>query len=99
MPPEKKPEKSDKPAPAPSGGDPFVEIVSILVGALAILYILNSVVVGITSSSLFSHGLYGLTPQGIIFYHTRPIASLDNPFQAKVVALHNLPVFNDPGEH
>ncbi len=90
--------KPTAPAPASSGGDPFVEMVSIVGGIFILLYILNALVVTVTSSALFSHGLQGLTPQGIILDHTRPIASLANPLGVSVVALHTLTVYNNPGE-
>ncbi len=83
----------------PSAGDPFVEIISMFGGAFIVLYIVSQLFMTIGASALFSHGLKGLTPQGIILNHTRPIASLDNPLGAGVVALHDLSVYNDPGMH
>lgn len=87
--------KSDKPAPAKK--DPFIEIVIFLLGALLLVYLLNNVLATVTSSGFFSRGLYGLTQEGIIKRHTRPIASLDKPIGAKVVSIHDTKVFNSPG--
>lgn len=84
------------PAPAPAS-DPFVEIVTFIVGAFVVLFLINSVIASINSSRLFSHGLAGLTPQGIIANHTRPIASLANPILARIVVLRDTSVYSDAG--
>ena len=102
---------ADEPKPAPAGApkppagapaappakDPFVEIVSVIGGILIFLYIVNRIIGGLGSTSIFSHGFKGLTPDGIVYYHTRPIASLDNPIGAKIVTLHDISVYGDAG--
>ncbi len=98
----KKPEggakPGDKPAPpAPAPKDPFVEIVTLFFGLFLFLYIVNSIIVGITSHRIFSRGWAGLSPQSIILSHTRPIASLLNPIGAGVVALRNISVYESAG--
>jgi hypothetical protein len=92
---ERKPD-SKSPAPAPYK-DPFVEIVSLMFGLFVIVYLVNGFATAITSSRLFSSGLSGLTPQGIVLNHTRPIASLLNPLGVRVVTLNDTDVYDTPG--
>lgn len=93
-------EKKDaKPAPASEKKeDPFVEIVSSIVAILVILFLLNSLVSSISQSRIFSMGLRGFTPQGILLSSTRPISSLSNPIGARVVSTSKeTSVYSDPG--
>ncbi|MDQ5948907.1 MAG: hypothetical protein QG589_32 [Patescibacteria group bacterium] len=93
---EKKPEKKDV-APAPVQ-DPFVEIVSMLVVLFIGLYVLNALFSFIASQKILSRGWGGLTPQGIMLAHTRPISSLANPLNTRVVSTHKTSVYSDPGD-
>ena len=87
--------KSDK--PAPKKADPFVEVAFMFISALLVIFFLNSLISSITSKGLFSHGWQGLTPLGIMQAHTRPIASLANPIDTRVVSMENTDVYDSPG--
>ncbi len=91
---EKKPEA--KPAPIEKK-DPFVEIVWMFGTVFLIMYLLNGLLTAITSTKLFSNGLEGLTPRGILLSHTRPIVSLVNPIGVRVVSINNTEVLDSPG--
>ena len=95
MPPEKKPEKKDAPAMAPAS-DPFVEIVSLLFGLMFLIYLINGFVSAVTSNRFLSQGWRGLSVQGIILSHTRPINSLLNPVGAKVVSVNDTAIYDSP---
>lgn len=90
-----------KPAPpkdsAPAKEDPFVEIVWGIVVLLIIVYALNGFISAFSNSKIFSNGLQGMTPRGILLAHTVPISSLENPIGAKVVNLNDSNVYSSPG--
>lgn len=98
----KKPEKpgGDKPsdkAPAPSAKDPLTEMIILVVGMMLALYVLNGIINTVSSSSFFTRGWDGWTPQGIVRFHTRPLDSLLNPVGVSVIALRDISVYEDPG--
>jgi len=84
------------PAPAPDKKDPFIEIVSILLGFFLLLYVFNNIAASITQSKIFAQGWSGINPQQILKNHTRPISSLFNPIGVRIVSLHNLDVLGRP---
>jgi hypothetical protein len=92
---EKKPEKKD--APPATSGDPFAEIVSTLLALFFLVYILNGFFSFINSNRILSQGWKGLTPQGILLSHTRPINSLLNPVGTRVVSTKDTNVYDSPG--
>jgi hypothetical protein len=95
---DKKPEaKKDDKKPAPSGPDPFAEIVTLLLGLFIVVSLLNGIISSINSSRLFSNGLQGMTPRGILLAHTKPISSLSNPIGAKIVSINQTSVYSSPG--
>lgn len=95
---ETKPSKP-APAPAPEKKDPFVELVSLIVGILVIVFLLNGLINSISNSKIFSLGWKNFTPEGILLSHTRPIASLANPIGARVVSVRETTVYSAPGEN
>ncbi|MEI6843499.1 MAG: hypothetical protein WCK48_03285 [bacterium] len=98
MPPEKKPDKP-APPPAPTSQDPFVEIVSFIALAFFAIYIINGFVSLLTTSRIFTCGLSCFTPQAIVLSHTRPIASLNDAINAKVISSKDTTaVYDSPGE-
>ncbi len=98
---EPKPAKpADKaPAPAPKGPDPFVEIVGFLILLFFASVLVNGVLRTLSASRIFSQGLSGFSPRGILLSHTRPIASLLNPIGVRVVETQegDSPVFESAG--
>ena len=92
---EKKPDAKGPPA-KPEGVDPFVEIVSLALGLLFLVYILNGLIASVTSSRLFSEGLRGFTAERIVARHTRPISSLLNPIGVEVISLNETNVYDSP---
>lgn len=94
---EKKP-SSDKPtSPAPL--DPFVEIATLVLVLLVVMYAFNGVVSYFTGNKLFSSGWSGLSPRGLLLSATKPISSLLNPIGSKfVVTSNNADLFDSPGE-
>lgn len=91
---EKKEEK--KPAPAPAEKDAFVEIVSIVFVVMIVMTLLGNLVANFRANKIFSNGLSGLTPRGILLAHTRPIASLDNPIGARIISINQTDVYSSP---
>lgn len=92
--------KSDKaPAKPTVKNDPFIEIVSWIVGLFVVLYLLNGFVSMFTSNGFFSRGWQSFTPQGIMLNHTSSIGSLSNPTGARVVSMNSsgAAVYDSPG--
>lgn len=93
---EKKPDAKPAPASAPAERDEFVEIVSILVIVLIIMTLVGNLIANFRSNKIFENGLKGLTPRGVLLSHTRPISSLENPIDAKVVSINETEVYSSP---
>lgn len=89
-------DKKGAPAPAPQK-DLFVEIVSFLAVMMVIMSLLNGIVNTITSSGFYNRGFRAFTPVGIWENHTRPIASLFNPIDEKVVSMKDTSVYDSAG--
>lgn len=92
-------EKKEKPLekPAITQADPFIEIVVFLFVSFFVIYLINGLIGSISSTYLFSSGLKGFTPQGILLSHTKPISTLSNPIGARVVSIKETAVYNSAG--
>ncbi len=84
-------------APAPAG-DPFVELVWMLLAVFLVVTAINSVTAFLTKSKFFSNGWRSLTPSGLLSSVTKPISSLLNPIGAKfTVTSKEADLYESPG--
>ena len=97
---EVKPQKSEnKSAPSSSpvsSADPFAEIFGIIIVMVFAVSLINGLISSIRQNDLLSRGWQGLTPQGILQYHTEPVSSVGNAIGVKVVSMDQTEVHNSP---
>ncbi len=84
------------PAAPPPSKDAFVEIAEIIIGGLVLLYLANSLFLGIQHNRLFSLGWKAFTKEGIYLSHSLPIAALNNPIGVRVYNKNNVNVYDSP---
>jgi len=100
-----------KPAtPAPKKSDPFAEIFGLLMTVVIAMYLLNGFVAMLAGNGFVSDAWTSVFPnanstaprpfsrEGILQRHTMPVAGLQNPINAKVLALGDTAVFYSPGD-
>ncbi len=91
---EKKPEA--KPAPS-EGMSITAEIIALIVFLILISGFVNTLSSKYNINKFFSSGLGSFTPKGILLSHTRPIASLVNAINARVISQNKTDIFDSPG--
>ena len=96
---DEKPAGKPEAKPADTGMSVFSEMIAVIVVLLIVSSLINGLVsrfgsTGDPSSWSFSR----FTKKGILLAQTRPIASLLNPVDAKVVSLNDTSVYNSPGD-
>lgn len=97
----KKPEGKSVGKPADKGDsdvkkDPFVEIVTMAVGAFILLFLANNIMSVVNNSRLLSLDWRHLSPEAIILSHTVPVSSIESPMNGQVVSKNDNDVFDSP---
>lgn len=91
---EKKPEA--KPA-SNEGISITAEIIALIIFLILISGLINTLSSKYSINKLISSGFGSFTPKGILLSHTRPIASLVNPINARVISANKTDVLDSPG--